>query len=225
MSAGQHQTQRYDRSQLPFESEGLASQILEFVTSKLKASIRRESNSWLKQELMEVIQRDEMPPRIEPSAFQITQPRLEKLQVRIMNSLRYLGMEDREERITEAYGNTFQWIFENQSHKQVKWSNFKGFLRSSAPLYWITGKAGSGKSTLIKYICHIRRWIEFFHRAAATKVSRVSPRLGAELPASNSDFLLLELRNAPANEARGSVPNTACSNTWPNPGLDLMRYA
>jgi len=63
-------------------------------------------------------------------------------------------MEDREERIAEAYGATFQWIFEDQSREQVKWSSFKEFLRSSAPLYWMTGKAGSGKSTLMKYICH-----------------------------------------------------------------------
>lgn len=71
-----------------------------------------------------------------------------------MDSLRYEGMEDREERITEAYDTTFQWVFEDPLATQVKWSDFKTFLRSDTSLYWITGKAGSGKSTLIKYVCH-----------------------------------------------------------------------
>ncbi|KAI4909648.1 hypothetical protein J4E90_008347 [Alternaria incomplexa] len=34
-----------------------------------------------------------------------------------------------------------------------RWSDFAEWLRSGHSLYWISGKAGSGKSTLMKYIC------------------------------------------------------------------------
>jgi len=75
------------------------------------------------------------------------------LERRILASLYYAGMEDREGRITEAYGSTFQWIFNDSPHDERKWANFKDWLKSDSQLYWITGKAGSGKSTLMKFIC------------------------------------------------------------------------
>jgi hypothetical protein len=34
-----------------------------------------------------------------------------------------------------------------------RWSNLKAWLESNEQLYWITGKAGSGKSTLMKFLC------------------------------------------------------------------------
>ena len=63
-------------------------------------------------------------------------------------------MDDREGRITDAYDKTFQWIFADQDAHEQSWSNFRDWLESDKQLYWITGKAGSGKSTLMKFICH-----------------------------------------------------------------------
>ncbi|OQV04091.1 NACHT domain-containing protein isoform 2 [Cladophialophora immunda] len=69
----------------------------------------------------------------------------------LLASLRYSGMNDREERISEAHETTFQWLLKDSDTN--KWVSFKDWLESNDKLYWITGKAGSGKSTLIKYIC------------------------------------------------------------------------
>jgi hypothetical protein len=71
----------------------------------------------------------------------------------ILDSLYYAGMEDREGRITKTYGSTFQWIFKDSPDDERKWTNFKDWLQSDSQLYWITGKPGSGKSTLMKFIC------------------------------------------------------------------------
>ena len=62
-------------------------------------------------------------------------------------------MHDREERIANAYKNTFQWIWEDSISSEKRWSSFIEWAESDSQLYWITGKAGSGKSTLMKFIC------------------------------------------------------------------------
>ena len=87
------------------------------------------------------------------SAPSIPLLRVKHLWTIFLNRLRYSGMEDRESRIAKAHEKTFEWIFSDQHPQQGRWSNFKDWLDSDSRLYWITGKAGSGKSTLIKYIC------------------------------------------------------------------------
>ena len=61
-------------------------------------------------------------------------------------------MRDREDRIVEAYEDTFTWIFKSQD---TSWISFAEWLKNSqgdSQLYWITGKPASGKSTLMKFI-------------------------------------------------------------------------
>jgi hypothetical protein len=60
-------------------------------------------------------------------------------------------MIDRQDRIVEAHKETFRWIFDSPK-KSTPWPSFTEWLQSGSGLYWITGKAGSGKSTLMKYI-------------------------------------------------------------------------
>lgn len=110
------------------------------------------------------------------------------LKLRILENLRYASIEDRLERIPIAYSKTFDWIFledepvadlglpkptsegedvENVSEGENDhpWDNFVHWLRSDEDLYWITGKPGSGKSTLVKYLYadprarqHLQTW-------------------------------------------------------------------
>ncbi|KAI0190498.1 hypothetical protein EV127DRAFT_389113 [Xylaria flabelliformis] len=63
----------------------------------------------------------------------------------ILNALHFDTMMERESRIDPAYGQTCEWIL------SPKVSPFKSFLSSKDPVLWISGKAGSGKSTLMKY--------------------------------------------------------------------------
>ncbi|KAI0015783.1 hypothetical protein F4780DRAFT_46167 [Xylariomycetidae sp. FL0641] len=65
----------------------------------------------------------------------------------IISSLRFRKIEERKSAIVEAYSNTYEWIFDQ------KVVNFRSWLaQKDAGIYWIGGKAGSGKSTLMKYI-------------------------------------------------------------------------
>ncbi|KAH7007747.1 hypothetical protein EDB80DRAFT_719049 [Ilyonectria destructans] len=87
---------------------------------------------------------------------------------RMLQSLKFADMRDRYERISEAHQKTFDWVFHEHGNGEDlggSWDNFSEWLMSNNPLYWITGKPGSGKSTLMKYLSdderlqiHLRVW-------------------------------------------------------------------
>jgi len=74
---------------------------------------------------------------------------------RILASLQFPSIDDRHSQIARAHSSTFEWIF---SPDQVESSDggrptFDKWLQSNEGVYWVTGKPGSGKSTLMKWIC------------------------------------------------------------------------
>lgn len=74
-----------------------------------------------------------------------------------MLQLTFNDISVRENRIDPAFDKTFQWIFRSPQSSNRPWSSFVDWLISPQHVYWITGKAGSGKSTLMKYIVHHQR--------------------------------------------------------------------
>jgi hypothetical protein len=68
----------------------------------------------------------------------------------------------------KAYPNTFNRVLcEPTAQQSFAWSNFVDWLRTGQGTYWINGKAGSGKSTLMKHILdhpdihpHLTAWAE-----------------------------------------------------------------
>ncbi|KAI9680234.1 MAG: hypothetical protein M1822_007233 [Bathelium mastoideum] len=68
---------------------------------------------------------------------------------KILGSLYFMQMKERQSDVAQAHRTTFEWIF-----KQKTDVNFMDWLQHSNGIYWISGKAGSGKSTLMKFILH-----------------------------------------------------------------------
>ncbi len=68
----------------------------------------------------------------------------------ILETLKLSMRNDLQEDVPEARHNTFKGIFEPQQDKP--WSCFASWLKTGDGIYWINGKAGSGKSTLMRYI-------------------------------------------------------------------------
>ncbi|KAH6887067.1 hypothetical protein B0T10DRAFT_76972, partial [Thelonectria olida] len=66
----------------------------------------------------------------------------------ILESLSFGGMVDRYKAIPQAHTSTFRWIFEAPDIPFVPW------LKTGNEIFWLNGKMGSGKSTLMKYIAH-----------------------------------------------------------------------
>ena len=75
-----------------------------------------------------------------------------RLQEKFMDGLHFPEILSREERIKDAHKKTFQWIFDETGKSMRPWSNFVEWLREGSRTYWINGKPGSGKSTLMNYI-------------------------------------------------------------------------
>ncbi|CEJ60586.1 hypothetical protein PMG11_09155 [Penicillium brasilianum] len=74
----------------------------------------------------------------------------------ILRSLRFDGMELRRSQVSEAHKHTYSWAY---------MSAFSEWMVSEDPVFWISGKPGSGKSTLMKYLVnspdtcdHLRKW-------------------------------------------------------------------
>lgn len=81
----------------------------------------------------------------------------------ILKHLDFPDRPEREDRICEAHQNTFDWIFHTASKGSKPWASFVDWLETDdfSNIYWITGKAGSGKSTLMKYLYHDPRTMEY----------------------------------------------------------------
>lgn len=67
-----------------------------------------------------------------------------------LGSLQFPTMRQRKSRVPEAHYKTFHWIFDNNI--SGPWDSFTAWLKSEERVYWIRGKPGSGKSTLMKYL-------------------------------------------------------------------------
>lgn len=85
------------------------------------------------------------------------QVRLLMIEDGVLGSLSFTSISDRLESLDLPYHDTFQWIYEDQESSDRPWSSFVEWLRSGTGIYWINGKLGSGKSTLMRYICENAR--------------------------------------------------------------------
>ncbi|KAL8340959.1 hypothetical protein RB601_006862 [Gaeumannomyces tritici] len=71
----------------------------------------------------------------------------------VLDKLRFDTIDDRYEGIRLAHSKSFCWVFGTQLEKDAPLSSFAEWLTSAEDLFWVSGKPGSGKSTLMKYIC------------------------------------------------------------------------
>lgn len=73
----------------------------------------------------------------------------------ILRALEFEGMNARRQQVESAVGNTFEWLIGDDAvpkgHPELKVS-MKTWLNAGAGVYHVTGKPGSGKSTLMKLI-------------------------------------------------------------------------
>lgn len=97
---------------------------------------------------------------------------------RLLQSLKFERMEEQKNQITRNYRQTYHWIFEERNEESdeesslsewstddeddftdgfsprpgVHWDSFVDWLESESHIYWVSGKPGSGKSTLMKFV-------------------------------------------------------------------------
>ncbi|KAI0470737.1 hypothetical protein GGR56DRAFT_143317 [Xylariaceae sp. FL0804] len=90
----------------------------------------------------------------------------------ILNSLSFEDRDVREESIPRPYEETYKWIFEPRTGTDdtALWSDFTAWLQEPGnEIYWVTGKPGAGKSTLMKYVITHPKLRELLEKWSATK--------------------------------------------------------
>ena len=143
---------------LNLNTQGLGEMFLKYI---------QDSTKW-KADLIRAIHQDRVPPgdRAQSDHGYISERRA-RLQRALIDSLYFSGMTDRHNRIVEAHEKTFQWIFLPGYARHQKWTNFSEWLEGNSTLYWVTGKAGSGKSALMKYLRRDKRTMDHLNTWAA----------------------------------------------------------
>ena len=130
----------------------------------------------MKTDHQDLIARNDTLALLCPSAGKVLQFTHEQ---QVLGALRFDGMDDRHIAIHPAHERTFSWVFGppvqdatgitqgvGGPHGSI---DFVDWLRSDdEPLYWVSGKPGSGKSTLMKYMGNHRKLKENLSAWAGT---------------------------------------------------------
>ncbi|KAI0380623.1 prion-inhibition and propagation-domain-containing protein [Hypomontagnella monticulosa] len=74
-----------------------------------------------------------------------------RYQKKILDLLWFRTITERKESISAAHSKTFHWTL-HPPVEEYPWDDLSEWLLSGSGIYWISGKAGSGKSTLMKYL-------------------------------------------------------------------------
>lgn len=70
-----------------------------------------------------------------------------------LDALAFPSMTYRHKKVADRHARTFEWIFKDIQEDTPPWSSFTEWLEDDdSTIYWISGRAGSGKSTLMKYL-------------------------------------------------------------------------
>lgn len=110
--------------------------------------------------------------------------RSERVRERFLESLKYPEFNQRRNQIEAADGDTLKWIFvvdnaeeskessgealgftnseeeekrDRRPREEIKWHSFSKWLSSTDTIYWISGKPGLGKTTVVKNILADKR--------------------------------------------------------------------
>lgn len=84
----------------------------------------------------------------------------------LLASLAFTTMFARRDALQDAAPDTYEWVLDPEKYKP--WDDFTKWLSGSPEeqgcVYWISGKAGSGKSTLVRFIVYHPRTIELLEQ-------------------------------------------------------------
>ncbi|KAF7533640.1 hypothetical protein G7054_g6921 [Neopestalotiopsis clavispora] len=71
-------------------------------------------------------------------------------QRRILGSIWFQSMDNRREYISRPHNGTFEWALKQRESND--WDDLPDWFRTGGGIYWVSGKAGSGKSTFMKFL-------------------------------------------------------------------------
>ncbi|KAI1747987.1 prion-inhibition and propagation-domain-containing protein [Xylaria castorea] len=114
----------------------------------------------------------------------------ERCTQQILEKLWFRKMGERKDMIGKPSSRSLHWSLE-PPREEVEWDDLSAWLESGSDIYWISGKAGSGKSTLMKYVSE--------HQ----KTSRLLKSWGGMRTVVTASFFLYELGTAEQKSQEG----------------------
>ena len=90
------------------------------------------------------------------------------VELQTITVLIFEDMRGRELEIMDANEDTFDWLYSESSDRPGP-KHFSEWLKEGHGIFWISGKPGSGKSTLMKHIFYNKRTTELLQAWAAEK--------------------------------------------------------
>lgn len=136
---------------------------LEITGANTAAQLRRDIIDSLQQLQTKDDREDHvsMPMSLKALAWQLTalshEAKALSKDLRVIKSLSFPVICERRARIQEAHPNTFDWLFKDKRSKDAVDGTkclipMLEWLQTRNGVFWISGKAGSGKSTLMKFL-------------------------------------------------------------------------
>ncbi|KAH8892937.1 hypothetical protein GQ53DRAFT_592971, partial [Thozetella sp. PMI_491] len=150
--------------------EGLLSQEAASTKQYISAELARSQKVIVDNVASEVVEiRQGLSLRLEDISSRQDEQMLRQARVRFLASLKFVTMNERWSQIRLEHEGTFKWILPTSqspadpefskyacNHADLIGDCFSCWLQSDgSKLYWVNGKAGSGKSTLMKYLAKI----------------------------------------------------------------------
>ncbi|KAK3375622.1 hypothetical protein B0T24DRAFT_718180 [Lasiosphaeria ovina] len=134
---------------------------------------------------------------------------------RILDSLRYPMMSKCENNLADAHPGTLGWVLDSTA------SNFRQWLGdTSSSWFWVAGKPGAGKTTLMKFLRQHSLTKDALHQWAGQDTTLIIAEhffgsAGLELQRSLDGFLMSLLEQALV-EVPGLIP-VVCPRRWEKP--------
>lgn len=97
----------------------------------------------------------------------------------VLHGIDYKHRPARHEGISPAHERTFKWIFD-KSEQDTRQSHLLNWLHHGRGIFWVSGKPGSGKSTLMKYMAE--------HASTKTALQQWAAAAGKDLTMASHYF-------------------------------------
>ncbi|KAF4965598.1 hypothetical protein FSARC_6620 [Fusarium sarcochroum] len=162
-------------------------------------------------------------PAVRDAAIAVKKARL---QPQILQRLWFHHHDERRVNVRDAHYKTLRWALDPPDD-YMKWDDLNAWLQNDSSIYWISGKAGSGKSTLMKYLLGHSRTLELLNEQTC-ELNIISANfffyaLGRPEQKSQSGLLrslLHQLLSHDPDSIETVLPNMwqeACTNTGGDP--------
>ncbi|KAM0555905.1 hypothetical protein ACHAPJ_006307 [Fusarium lateritium] len=87
----------------------------------------------------------------------------------LKNRLWFNAIPHRHDAITEAHSKTFEWAFTEKETTESSDTSFLEWIRQGEGLYWVSGRAGTGKSSFMRFLNDDPRTTSAFKRWAGDR--------------------------------------------------------